>query len=78
MYKFDLKSRCHHIDICQPYQQFLGFQWALGGARTDIFVFLFYCFTFWAFVCALPVYEVFPPANTLLERLGYLFCSLFR
>ena len=46
MYKFDLKSGYHHIDICQPHQQFLGFQWALGGVKTDIFVLLFYLLDF--------------------------------
>ena len=39
MYKFDLKSGYHHIDICQPHQQFLGFQWALGGAKNRYFCF---------------------------------------
>ena len=39
MYKFDLKSGYHHIDICQPHQQFLGFQWALGGDRSRYFCF---------------------------------------
>ena len=39
---------------------------------------LFNCLTFWAFVCALPVYQVFPPVSTLLERLTYSFSSLFR
>ena len=39
MYKFDLKSGYHHIDICQPHHQFLGFQWALGGTRSRYFCF---------------------------------------
>ena len=39
MYKFDLKSGYHHIDICQPHQQFLCFQWALGGAGSRYFCF---------------------------------------
>ena len=49
MYKFDLKSGYHHIDICQPDQQFLGFQWALGGAKNRYFcvsVLLFYLLGF--------------------------------
>ena len=46
MYKFDLKSGYHHIDICQPHQQFLGFQWALGGAKNRYFVLLFYLLGF--------------------------------
>ena len=39
MYKFDLKSGYHLIDICQPHHQFLGFQWALGGTRSRYFRF---------------------------------------
>ena len=39
MYKFDLKSGYHHIDICQPHHQFLGFQWTLGGTRSRYFCF---------------------------------------
>ena len=39
MYKFDLKSGYHHIDICRRHHQFLGFQWALGGARSRYFCF---------------------------------------
>ena len=39
MYKFDLKSGYHRIDICQPQQQFLGFHWALGGAKNRYFCF---------------------------------------
>ena len=39
MYKFDLKSGYHHIDIYQSHQQFLGFQWALGGDRSRYFCF---------------------------------------
>ena len=38
MYKLDLKSGYHHTDICQTHQQFLGFQWALGGARSRYFL----------------------------------------
>ena len=77
MYKFDLKSGYHHIDICQPHQQFLGFQWALGGAENRYFCFTVLPFA-WAFVCSLPVYEDFPPASTLLERLRNSFSPLFR
>ena len=40
MFKFDLKSGYHHIDICHPHQQFLGFQWPLGGN-----VYRYFCFT---------------------------------
>ena len=37
--KLDLKSGYHYIYICQPHQQFLGFQWALGGAKNRYFCF---------------------------------------
>ena len=40
MYKFDLKSGYHHIDICQSHQQFLGFKWRLDGC-----VDRYFCFT---------------------------------
>ena len=40
MYKFDLKSGYHHIDICQSHQQFLGFKWHLDGC-----VDRYFCFT---------------------------------
>ena len=38
--KFDLKSGYHHVDVCLSHQQFLGFQWLLGGD-----VNLYFCFT---------------------------------
>ena len=48
MYKFDLKSGYHHIDICQPHHQFLGFQWALGGTRSRYFCFTVLPFGLWS------------------------------
>lgn len=38
MFKFDLKSGYHHIDILQEDQTFLGFSWLVNGVRT-LFVF---------------------------------------
>ena len=38
MFKFDLKSGYHHIDILQEHQTFLGFSWVLNGVR-KFFVF---------------------------------------
>ena len=34
MFKFDLKSGYHHIDILQEHQTFLGFSWVVNGVRT--------------------------------------------
>ena len=39
MFKFDLKSGYHHVDVCQSHQQFLGFQWPLGGGVNRYFCF---------------------------------------
>ena len=75
MYKFDLKSGYHHIDICQPHQQFLGFQWALGGAGNRHFT----CFTVLFFGLSSAPYlftKIFRPL--VLERLRYSFSPLFR
>ena len=33
MFKFDLKSGYHHIDILQDHQTFLGFSWVVNGVR---------------------------------------------
>ena len=38
MFKFDLKSGYHHIDILQEHQTFLGFSWVVSGVR-KFFVF---------------------------------------
>ena len=38
MFKFDLKSGYHHIDILQEHQTFLGFSWVVNGVRKS-FVF---------------------------------------
>ena len=40
MYKFDLKSGYHPIDICQGHLQVLSFQWPLGGPS-----YRYFCFT---------------------------------
>ena len=68
MYKFDLKSGYHHIDICQPHQQFLGFQWALGGAGSRYF-----CFTVLPFGLSSAPYlftEIFRPVVRYWRGLG--------
>ena len=31
LFKFDLKSGCHHVDIYPDHYQFLGFQWEDKG-----------------------------------------------
>ena len=33
MFKFDLKSGYHHIDILQEHQTYLGFSWVVNGVR---------------------------------------------
>ena len=33
MFKFDLKSGYHHIDILQENPTFLGFSWVVNGGR---------------------------------------------
>ena len=38
MFSFDLKSGYHHVDIYEPHQQYLGFQWAYEG-KPQFFVF---------------------------------------
>ena len=38
MYKFDLKSGYHHIDIHEHHQHFLGFSWQFGN-KTRYFTF---------------------------------------
>ena len=41
MFSFDLKSGCHHIDIAQEHQTFLGFSWQ----APDTIKVIFYVFT---------------------------------
>ena len=68
MYKFDLKSGYHHIDICQPHQQFLGFQWALSGDRSRYF-----CFTVLPFALSSAPYlftKIFRPLVRYWRGLG--------
>ena len=43
MFKFDLKSGYHHLDILQEHQTFLGFSWVINGIRK-----YFYCPPLWA------------------------------
>jgi hypothetical protein len=38
MYKFDLKSGYHHIDIHEHHQHFFGFSWQFGN-KTRYFTF---------------------------------------
>ena len=73
MYKFDLKSGYHHIDICQPYEQFVGFQWALGGASNRYF-----CFTVLPFGLLSAPYLFTKIFRPLMERLRNPFSPLFR
>ena len=68
MYKFDFKSGYHHIDICQPHQQFLGFQWALGGASNR-----YSCFTVLLFELSSAPYlftKIFRPLVRYCRGLG--------
>jgi len=68
MNKFDLKSGYHHIDICQLHQQFLGFQWALGGPGSQYF-----CFTVLPFGLSSAPYlftEIFRPVVRYWRGLG--------
>ena len=37
--KFGLKSRYHHIDICQHHQAYLGFAWSAENQPTQLFMF---------------------------------------
>ena len=41
MFKFDLKSGYHRIDILQEHQTFLAFSWPVNGVR-KFFVFFYY------------------------------------
>ena len=38
LFKFDLKSGYHHLDIFEPHQKYLGFAWGVGG-NMSYFVF---------------------------------------
>ena len=40
MFKFDLETGYHHIDITEDHQTFLGFSWQVNG-DTKFFVFTF-------------------------------------
>ena len=40
MFKFDLKSGNHHIDILLEHQAFLGFSWIVNGVLRKFFLFL--------------------------------------
>jgi len=39
MFKFDMKSGYHHVDICNTHQQYLGFQWPLHSNLNRYFCF---------------------------------------
>ena len=39
MFKFDMKSGYHHVDIAYPHQQFLGFAWPLDSSIDRFFCF---------------------------------------
>ena len=41
LFKFDLKSGYHHVDIYEPHQKYLGFAWETEG-KVNYFV-LQYC-----------------------------------
>ena len=75
MFKFDLKSGYHHVDVCQSHQQFLGFQWPLGGGVNRYF-----CFTVLPFEPSSAPYlftKLFRPLVRLLEGLRYSFSFVF-
>ena len=38
LFKFDLKSGYHHVDIYEPHQKYLGFAWETEG-KVSYFVF---------------------------------------
>ena len=44
IFKFDLKSGCHHLDIYLPHQTYLGFSWVIDGQKR------YFCFTVLPFV----------------------------
>ena len=37
VFSFDLKSGYHHIDIFEPYRQFLGFCWDQGAQSSSTY-----------------------------------------
>ena len=39
LFKFDLKSGYHHVDICSEHQKYLGFQWDTDGGVPGFYVF---------------------------------------
>ena len=53
MFKFDLKSGYHHMDILQEHHTVLGFSWVVNGVRT---VFCVYSSPFWAILSSLYFY----------------------
>jgi len=36
LFKFDLKSRYHHLDIFEPHQSYLGFTWEWNNMYSPI------------------------------------------
>ena len=61
MFAFDLKSGCHHVDIVEHHQKFLGFRWKAG----------FYVFTVFPFglcYCTISIYKVAASSSTVVAR----------
>ena len=52
LFKFDLKSGYHHVDIHPEHQKYLGFQWETHDKVKN------YVFTVLAFICMLPIHQV--------------------
>lgn len=67
MYKFDLKSGYHHIDICQAHKQILGFYWPLGGLGHLL----------GSRLLLISFYNIFSPTSAPLNKCRYPFSSIF-
>ena len=69
LFKFDMKSGYHHVDIWPDHQQFLGFQWPLNSTKMRYF-----CFTVLPFGLSSAPYlftKLFRPLVAHWRALGF-------
>lgn len=73
MFKFDITSAYHHIEIVTCHQTFLGFSWPVNGEQK---VLCFYCARFWLITGPICVYKLLKDSGEIYSRERCSFCTL--
>ena len=69
LYKFDLKSRYHHIEIFPEHRKYLAFAWDFGTGK-----FRYLRSSVWPFFCSFYFHLDSQTASKILEKSGHSYC----